>query len=196
MRGNVLYFDDTCENALKHNVISETHIIYQIQPSYVLPPDHFKQFALDVYHKFEPTHANGGKLAVNRFIGMLGKSHLTSTQHYFESNYDVVANELINNSNSINIQGVYQTSSQVEGEHQNLLNLQDHELDILINTTAGRTSEPILYHRTPNIEIPAYENTLPIHRKIYDKANMDMYELELQVKELNPNCELVGIKTD
>ena len=23
-----------------------------------------------------------------------------------------------------------------------------------------------------------------------------MYELELQVKELNPNCELVGIKTD
>eukprot|EP00969_Alexandrium_andersonii_P147717 6531513-Alexandrium_andersonii.AAC.1 len=43
---------------------------------------------------FEPTYANGGKLAVNGFIGMLGKNQLTSTQHYFESNYDVVANGL------------------------------------------------------------------------------------------------------
>ena len=143
----------------------------------------------------EPTHADGGQCAVNGFIGMLGKSQLTSTQHYFESNYDVVANEIVNNSNSINIQGVYETSSQVEGERHNSLNLQDHELDILI-TAAARTSEPILYHLTSSTEIPAYENTLPIHRKIYDKANMDMYELELQVKELNPNCELVGLKTD
>ena len=165
LRGNGWYFDDTVEKALKHSLISETDIIYQRKPSYVLPPDHFKQFVLDVYQKFEPTCANGGKLAVNGFIGMLGKSQLTSTQHYFESNYDVVANELVNNSNSINIQGVYETSSQVEGERHNLLNLQDHELDILINTTADRTSEPILYHLTSSTEIPAYENTLPIHRK-------------------------------
>ena len=47
-----------------------------------------------------------------------------------------------------------------------------------------------------NTEISTYENTLPIHRKIYDKANMEMYELYLQVKELNPKCEFVGIKTD
>ena len=196
LRGNGWYFDDTVEQALKHNIISETDIIYQNKPSYVLPPDHFKQFVLYVYPKFEPTYANGGKLAVNGFIGMLGKSQLTATQHYFEPNYDVVANELVNNNNSIHIQGVYETSSQVEGARHNLLNLQDHELDILINTTADRTSEPILYHLTSSMEIPAYENTLPIHRQIYDKANMDMYELELQVKELNPNCELVGIKTD
>eukprot|EP00972_Heterocapsa_arctica_P019200 2832715-Heterocapsa_arctica.AAC.1 len=41
-----------------------------------------------------------------------------------------------------------------------------------------------------------YENTRPIHRKIYDVANMEMYELCLEVKRLNPRCKLVGIKTD
>ena len=37
---------------------------------------------------------------------------------------------------------------------------------------------------------------LPIHRKIYDKANREMYELHVEVKEFNPDCELAGIKTD
>ena len=32
--------------------------------------------------------------------------------------------------------------------------------------------------------------------KIHDVARMEMYELHLQIKELNPNCEFVGIKTD
>ncbi len=41
-----------------------------------------------------------------------------------------------------------------------------------------------------------YKNTLPIHRKVYDKANLEMYKLLLQIKELNPKCEFVGIKTD
>ena len=45
-------------------------------------------------------------------------------------------------------------------------------------------------------QLPLHENTLPIHRKIYDIARMEMYELDLQIKELNPECELVGIKTD
>ena len=45
-------------------------------------------------------------------------------------------------------------------------------------------------------QIPLHENTLPIHRQIYDIARMEMYELDLQIKELNPECELVGIKTD
>ena len=35
-----------------------------------------------------------------------------------------------------------------------------------------------------------------MHRKIYDTANMEMYELYLEVMALNPNAELVGIKTD
>ena len=41
-----------------------------------------------------------------------------------------------------------------------------------------------------------YQNTLAIQRKIYDKANMEMYELYQSVKDANQECELVGIKTD
>ena len=57
-----------------------------------LKPNHFKQFVLDVYEKFECP-----KQAINGFIGLLGKSKVTKHQHYFESNDDVVANELIHN---------------------------------------------------------------------------------------------------
>ena len=152
-------------------------------------------FVKDVYEKFEPTYANGGKLAINGFIGMLGRSNAKSTQHDFESNYDVVAHEFVNNEHKIEIKGVYQTPI-AETEHVNLLNLSDDELEGVINETADKTSEPIIYQLSQKIEIPTYENTLPIHRKINDKANMEMYELYSQVKDLNPGCELVGIKTD
>ena len=45
-------------------------------------------------------------------------------------------------------------------------------------------------------ELSKYENTLPVHRTIYDIANMEMYELYIGVMALNPKAELVGIKTD
>ena len=50
------------------------------------------------------------------FIATLGKSKAKSTQHYFESNYDVVANELVNSNNKIEIKGIY-TPNQTETEH-------------------------------------------------------------------------------
>jgi hypothetical protein len=107
-----------------------------------------------------------------------------------------VANELINNGNTIEIKGIYEQSKTDDTGMINLLNLNDDELDDLINKTADITSKPILYQLSTNTEISTYENTLPIHRKIYDKANMEMYELDLQIKKLNPDCEFVGIKTD
>ena len=54
----------------------------------------------------------------------------------------------------------------------------------------------MLYNVIDKTEISKYENTLPIHRNIYDIANMEMYELYLEVMALNPKAELVGIKTD
>jgi hypothetical protein len=54
----------------------------------------------------------------------------------------------------------------------------------------------MIYDVIDKTEINKYENTLPIHRKIYDIANMEMYELYLEVMALNPKAELVGIKTD
>ena len=47
-------------------------------------------------------------------------------------------------------------------------------------------SEPLLYQLSHKQDISRFENTLPIHRKIYDKANMEMYESYLKIKQLNP----------
>ena len=54
----------------------------------------------------------------------------------------------------------------------------------------------MLYNVIGKTEISKYENTLPIHRNNYDIANMEMYELYLAVRALNPKAGLVGIKTD
>ena len=54
----------------------------------------------------------------------------------------------------------------------------------------------MLYNVIDKTEISKYENTLPIHRKIYDIANMEMYELYLEVMSINPKAELAGVRTD
>ena len=54
----------------------------------------------------------------------------------------------------------------------------------------------MLYNVIDEIEISKYENTLPNHRKIYDIAHMEVYELYLEVMSLSPEAGLVGIRTD
>ena len=106
-----------------------------------------------------------------------------------------MANDVVNNGSngSIQVRGIYQNEkSHYEGI--NLLNADDDELDELINSRSEE--EPILYNVIDKTETSKYENTLTIHRKMYDIANMGMYELYLDVKKLNPKAELVGIKTD
>ena len=38
------------------------------------------------------------------------------------------------------------------------------------------------YQLTRNKETPLWGNTLPIHRKIYDIARMQMYEIDLEIQ--------------
>ena len=54
----------------------------------------------------------------------------------------------------------------------------------------------MIYNVIGKTVISKYENTLPIHSKIYYIANMEMYEIYLEVMSSNPKAELVGIKTD
>ena len=67
-------------------------------------------------------------------------------------------------------------------------------LNKLINN--ADENDPIIYRLSHKQNIPLYENSLPIHRKVYDKANMEMYELYMKIKDTNPYAEFVGIKTD
>ena len=53
----------------------------------------------------------------------------------------------------------------------------------------------MLYKLSIDRKVPMYENTLSIHRKLYDIAKNEVYELYRKIEELNPECELVGVKT-
>ena len=78
------------------------------------------------------------------------------------------------------------TNEKSQFENINLLNADGIELDKIINSRSEE--EPMLYNVIDKTEISKYENTLPIHRKIYDIANMEMYELYL-VMSLNPKTD-------
>ena len=86
LKGDGWYFDDTVEKALKYALITKEDLRYQVKAACSLEQYHFKQLVKDVYDKFEQHFGNGGKLAINGFIGMLGKTKATSIRHYFESN--------------------------------------------------------------------------------------------------------------
>ena len=66
-----------------------------------LEPNHFNRFVLEVYDEFECP-----KQAINGFIGLLGKPNITKHQHHFESDYNVIANELVNNDDDIHVKGI------------------------------------------------------------------------------------------
>ncbi len=161
LSGNGWYADAVVEKALNYKLIKPEDIKYQAKASIVKNPDHFKPFVSDVYDKFELC----GKCAINGFIGLLGKSTYKSDKHYFESNYDVIANELINSENDIEISGIYPKENNCE-KCLNLLNVNDDELNSVINETQNNNTTPLLYPLSMKKEIPMYENALSIHRKI------------------------------
>jgi hypothetical protein len=165
-----------------------------MKSSYTLSGNHFTEFVAEVNEKF----MNCNKQAINGFIGMLGRSVQKSTQHYFETDYDVMSEELVLNArsarSSVHVRGIYPDDEDLTDD-RNILNATTNELERIIEENST-INPPMVYQISFNNEIPLYENTLPIHRKIYDIARMEMYELYMEVKELNPKCVLVGIKTD
>ena len=173
---------------MKYDPITKEDIKYYSKPSQILKHDHFYNFASDIYDIF----GLDAKIAVNGFIGILGSKAICRERHYFESDYDIVADETTNNTN-VEVKGPYKNEKS-QFEHINPFNADDDEVDQTINSRSEE--EPILYDIVDNTEISKYENTLPIHRKIYDIAHMEMYELYLEVMSSNPKAELVGIKTD
>ena len=189
LEGNGWYCDSVFKKALQFKLITEEEVKFKLKSSLSLKPNHFKQFVLDVYETFECP-----KQAINGFIGLLGKPKITKHQHYFESNYGVVAYELIHNDDGIHIQGIFKESNDTVSV--NMLNLNDDGLQKLIQETRNNTQEPMFYQLTRNTEIPLWEHTLPIHRHIYDIARMQMYEIDLETQQLNPNCFRSGIKAD
>ena len=150
LEGNGWYCDSVIKKALQFKLIAEEDIKFQLTSSMSLKPNHFKQFVLDVYDKFECP-----KQAINGFIGLLGKSKFTKHQHYFESNYVVVANELIHNDEDIHIQCIFKENNATVSV--NMLNSGDDDLQKLIQEAQNNTQEPILCQLTRHKEIPLWE---------------------------------------
>ncbi len=77
------------------------------------------------------------------------------------------------------------------------LNLTDGLMDDMIEKAFNSKSDDTIF-KSIHIknEIIIYKTTLPIQRKGYDVANMEMYELYLSVVHINPDCKLIHIKTD
>ena len=173
---------------MKYKFITKEDIKYYVKPSHALKQDHFYNFVSHIYDIF----GLDAKIAVNGSIGLLGSKQICKERHYFESDYDIVADETINKIN-VEVKGLYKNGKS-QFEHIYLLNADDIELYKITNSRSEE--EPILYNIVDKTEISKYENTLPIHRNIYDIANMEMYELYLEVMSLNPKAELIGIKTD
>ena len=95
LKGNGLYFDGVVEKALNYEFVTKEDINYYIKPSQILKQDNFYNFESGICDIFDLD----AKIAVNGFIGLLGSKQIGKERHYFESDYDIVADEIINNEN-------------------------------------------------------------------------------------------------
>ena len=188
LKGNGWYFDGVVAKAFKYEYITKEDIKYYIKPSHILKQNHFYNFVSEIYDIFGCDAKNG----MNGFSGLLGSTTICKERNYHESDYDAVANNVVNNhdNGSIQIRGIYK-NGEFQFEDIHLLNADDDELNKIINSKSEE--EPMIYNVIDKTEISKYENTLPIHRNIYDIANMEMYELYLDVMLLNPKAELIYI---
>ena len=109
----------------------------------------------------------------------MGKPHITKHQHYFESDCNVIANELANNDDGIHVKGIYKDNNNTTSV--NMLNLHENGLQYSIEDAQNNTLEPMLYKLSIDRQVPTYDNTLPIHRKIYDITKMEVYELHRDI---------------
>ena len=159
LQGNGWYGDSVIDKALNYKLISSEDTKFQLKAPMPLKPNHFKQFVLEVYDKSECP-----KQAINEFVVCLWKSHITKHQHYFGSDYNAIAHELVNNDDDIHVKGIYQENNNTK--FVNLVSLNENDLQDLIEDAQNNTIEPI-YKLSIDRRNPTYENTLPIHKKKY-----------------------------
>ena len=105
LNGNGWFFDGVVEKALQYELIAKEDINYSIKPSHILKQDHFYDFVSGIYDLF----GCDAKYGINGFIGLLGCETICKEITYFESDYDVVVNDVVNNNDngSIQIWGLY-----------------------------------------------------------------------------------------
>ena len=89
---------------------------------------------------------------------IIGKPNITKYPHYFESAYNVIANELVDNGDDIHVKGIYKESNSTK--FMNLVNLNENDLQDLIEETQNNTIEPMLYKVSVDRKVPMYEKRI------------------------------------
>ena len=105
----------------------------------------------------------------------------------------VALKEWIENPIDVSFSGIYDNS---QGLCHYEFMMKHDKLQTIINNAKQNQYDPMVWLININKKTPVYKNALPIHRKIYDVANMMVYKKHLYIMSLNPRAELVRVKTD
>ena len=186
--GNGWYADIFVCDALKLNIITHDDIKYQIKSSRMLSPRFFEDFVNAIVKYF-----NKYKQANNGFIGILAKNYNTYEKHYFTQDRMTALKEWLKKPDEVSYCGIYDNSKDLH-TYQFLMNRDN--LQAMIDLARSKEFEPMVWMVNISKKTPLFNNTLPIHRKIYDIANMMVYKKHLYIMSLNPYAELVRVKTD
>lgn len=75
------------------------------------------------------------------------------------------------------------------------MNLDTLQTMLYLVRSRDKQFEPMVWMPEVSNKTPSYNNALPIHKKLYDVANMMVYENHLQIMSFDPRAELVGVTT-
>jgi len=190
-RGNGWYADIFVAEALQLNLIIHDDIKYQIKASNKLSECFFNTFVDAIVKSFDSY-----KQANNGFIGILAKNYNTYEKHYFTQDRMSALKEWLKNPSDVSYTGIYDNHEDLH-KYQFMM-MDQEELQTMIDIAKNKSKQvnPMVWMVRTSKKTPLYNNSLPIHRKIYDIANMKLYKQHLYITSLNPRAELVRIKVD
>jgi len=166
--GNGWYSDAFVYDALNLNLIDDDDILYQIKASTKLPYWFFQDFINYVSQNFD-----NYKLANNGFIGLLAKDYTTYEKYYFTQDRMMALKEWLKNPDEVSFSGIYDNSKDLN--HYKFMMCNDN-LQAMIDLAKNETIDPMVWMVNISKKTRLYKNALPIHRKIYDTANMMVYK--------------------
>jgi len=189
-RGNGWYADVFVAEAVQLNLINHDDVKYQIKASNKLNECFFSAFVNTVKQSFDSY-----KQANNGFIGILAKNYNTYEKHYFTQDRMSALKEWLKNPSDVSYTGIYNNH---EDLHQYQFMMGQEQLQAMIDIAKDKSKQvnPMVWMVCTSKKTPLYNNSLPIHRKIYDIANMKLYKQHLYITSINPRAELVRIKVD
>ena len=176
--------------AVQLNLINHDDIKYQIEASNKLNECFFSAFVNAIAQSFDSY-----KQANNGFIGILAESYNTYEKHYFTQDRMSALKEWLKSPSDVSCTGIYNNHEDLQ-RYQFMMGQEQLQAMIDIANDKSKQVNPMVWMVRTSKTTPLYNNSLPIHRKIYDIANMKVHKQHLCITSINPRAGLVRIKVD